>query len=202
MAEIRQNATKRLVLTAVLGAISGILMILEFPMPFIPPFVKMDFSELPVILGGFIMGPVSGALVSLIKILINFALRGTATFGVGELANFLYSIGYMLPAVIIYHRLKTKKGAVISLITGTIITSIIAVIFNAFVTFPLYGSLMNLSINDIVKMCASVNPLVKNPISLMLFSILPFNIFKYGVTSIITFLLYKKLSVAVKDLIN
>ncbi len=199
MAQSNKNSTKKLVLTAVLGAISGVLMVLEFPLPFIPPFIKMDFSELPVILGGFIMGPVNGAFVSLIKILINFVLNGTTTFGIGELANFLYSIGYMLPAVIIYHRLKTKKGAVISLAVGTVITSILAVIINTTITFPVYGRLMGFDIPAIVAMSAQTNPFVKDLFTLMLCSILPFNLFKYGVTSILTFLLYKKLSVAIKD---
>lgn len=201
MADKNKNTTKKLILTAVLGAISAILMVLEFPMPFIPPFIKMDFSELPVILGGFIMGPVSGALISLIKILLNFLLHGTTTFGIGELANFLYSLGYMLPAVLIYHKFRSKKGAVISLAIGTVITSIIAVIVNITVTFPLYGKLMGLDIATIVSMCASTNPYVKDIVSLMICSILPFNLFKYGVTSILTFLLYKKLSHVIKNFI-
>ena len=75
-----RSKTKKMVLTAVLGAISGILMLLEFPLPFIPPFVKMDFSELPVILGGFIMGPVNGALIAVIKIVLNFLFNGTSTW--------------------------------------------------------------------------------------------------------------------------
>lgn len=202
MAERNKNATKKLVLTAVLGAISGVLMVLEFPMPFIPPFIQMDFSELPVILGGFIMGPVNGSFVSLIKILINFALNGTTTFGIGELANLLYSLGYMLPAVLVYHKLKTKKGALISLCVGTIITSILAVIINTTVTFPVYGKLMGFDIPAIVAMSSQTNPLVKDLFTLMLCSILPFNLFKYGVTSILTFLLYKKLSIVIRNFIN
>lgn len=177
-------------------------MILEFPLPFIPPFIKMDFSELPVILGGFIMGPVNGSLVSLIKILINLALNGTTTFGIGETANFLYSVGYMLPAVIIYHKIKTKKGAVISLAVGTVITSILAVIINTTITFPVYGKLMGLDIDAIVGMSATTNPYVKDSITLMLFSIFPFNMFKYGLTSVFTFTLYKKLSSVIKNFIN
>ncbi|MDO4300541.1 MAG: ECF transporter S component [Clostridia bacterium] len=196
-----KNTTKKLVLTAVLGAISAILMILEFPMPLIPPFFKMDFSELPVILGGFIMGPLNGALIAAIKVVLNLLLNGTTTAGIGELANLLYSLGYMFPAVLIYHKIRTKKGAVISLTAGTVITSIISVIMNLAVTFPLYGKLMGIDLPVIVDMCAKVNPYVKDMISLMIFSILPFNLFKYGVTSIIAFLLYKKLSTAVRDFI-
>lgn len=196
-----KNTTKKLVLTAVLGAISAILMILEFPMPLIPPFFKMDFSELPVILGGFIMGPLNGALIAAIKVVLNLLLNGTTTAGIGELANLLYSLGYMFPAVLIYHKIRTKKGAVISLTAGTVITSIISVIMNLAVTFPLYGKLMGIDLPAIVDMCAAVNPYVKDMISLMIFSILPFNLFKYGVTSIIAFLLYKKLSTAVRDFI-
>lgn len=191
MSDKSRNSTRRLVLTAILGAISTLLMIFEFPMPLIPPFVKMDFSELPVILGGFIMGPVDGTLIAVIKVVLNLLINGTTTAGIGELANLIYSLGYMLPAVLIYHKIKTKKGAVISLVTGTIITSIIAVIMNIVVIFPVYAKLMGLDLGEIVSMCASVNPYVKDMVSLMIFSMLPFNLFKYGVTSVITFILYK-----------
>lgn len=202
MSDKSRNSTRRLVLTAILGAISTLLMILEFPMPLIPPFVKMDFSELPVILGGFIMGPVDGTLIAVIKVVLNLLINGTTTAGIGELANLIYSLGYMLPAVFIYHKIKTKKGAVISLVTGTIITSIIAVIMNIVVIFPVYAKLMGLDLAEIVSMCASVNPYVKDMVSLMIFSMLPFNLFKYGVTSVITFILYKKLSHFVRNYID
>lgn len=202
MSDKSRNSTRRLVLTAILGAISTLLMILEFPMPLIPPFVKMDFSELPVILGGFIMGPVDGTLIAVIKVVLNLLINGTTTAGIGELANLIYSLGYMLPAVLIYHKIKTKKGAVISLVTGTIITSIIAVIMNIVVIFPVYAKLMGLGLAEIVSMCASVNPYVKDMVSLMIFSMLPFNLFKYGVTSVITFILYKKLSHFVRNYID
>ncbi len=139
---MKNNSTKKMVLTAILGAISAVLMLLEFPMPFIPPFVKMDFSELPVILGGFIMGPVSGAFIALIKVLLNFILNGTSTAGIGELANFIYSISYMLPAVLVYRKIRTKKGAVASLAVGTATASIVAVIMNLVVIFPVYAELM------------------------------------------------------------
>lgn len=194
-----KRQTKRLVLTALLGAISTLLMILEFPIPLVPPFIKMDFSELPVILGGFILGPADGALVALIKIVLRILIRGTDTAFIGELANLTYSLGYMLPAVLIYQKLRTKKGAAISLITGTVITSIIAVAMNIFVIFPLYAKLMGLDIATIVSMGANSNPLVKNLTGLMIFAILPFNLFKYSITSVISFLLYKKLSTAIKN---
>ena len=202
MPEKSRNSTKRLVLTAMLGAISTILMILEFPMPLIPPFVKMDFSELPVILGGFIMGPVDGMLIAVIKVVLNLFINGTTTAGIGELANLIYSLGYMLPAVIIYHRIRTKKGAVISLAVGTLVTSIISVILNIVLIFPVYAKLMGLDLNTIVSMCAEVNPYVNNMVTLMAFSMFPFNIFKYGVTSLITFILYKKLSHIIRNYID
>lgn len=197
-----KNKTKRLVLTAMLGAISTILMILEFPMPLIPPFVKMDFSELPVILGGFIMGPLNGSLIALIKVILNLALNGTSTAGIGELANLIYSLAYMLPAVFIYRRLKTKKGAVISLAVGTVTASIISLAMNIFVIFPVYAKLMGLDANTIIGLGASANPYVKDMVTLMFFSMLPFNIFKYGLTSVITFIFYKKLSHLIRNYID
>lgn len=107
--EKRIITTKQLVLVGMLGAISTILMLFEFPIPFTPTFVRMDFSELSIILGGFIMGPFAGFLIILIKIGLNLVLNGTTTMGVGELANMIGSVTYMIPAVLLYHRRKANQ---------------------------------------------------------------------------------------------
>ncbi|WP_294379692.1 ECF transporter S component, partial [uncultured Clostridium sp.] len=87
-------SVRNLVIVGMMGAISTILMLFEFGIPFSPSFVKMDFSELPVILGGFLMGPIEGFLIIVIKIVLNFLLNGTSTFGIGELSNMMVSVGY------------------------------------------------------------------------------------------------------------
>lgn len=185
-------SARKITMIGMFGAISAILMLLEFPIPFSPTFVKMDFSDLPVILGGYMMGPLAGFMIILIKIVLNFILNGTVTMGIGELANMICSISYMLPAVLIYRKLKTKKGAVISLLAATFIVSFAAIAANLFLTFPAYAKLMGMKMETIIAMGTATNPLVKDMFSLMICSMLPFNLFKYAVVSVITFYLYKR----------
>ena len=184
---------QKMVLIAMFGTISAILMALEFPIPFFPPFLKMDFSELPVIIGGYIMGPLAGFVVILIKVGLNFFINGTTTMGVGELSNLLCSVFYMVPAVLLYNRKKTKKNAGRSLIFGTLVVSIYAIFNNYFLIFPIYMKVMGLKMADIVKMSSMVNPLIKDPFTLFAIGIVPFNLIKYSVASIITFIVYKKI---------
>lgn len=188
----KKITTKHITMIGMFGAISAVLMLLEFPVPLAPAFIKMDFSDLPVILGGYMMGPLAGFMIILIKIVLNFAFNGTATAGIGELANFIYSVAYMLPSVLIYRSVRSKRGAVISLVAGTFIVSVIAVLVNLFFTFPVYAKLFGMNMEDIVSMGSAVSPFVKDEFSLMLFSVFPFNIFKYLVVSAITFYLYKR----------
>ena len=96
---VSRYATKQIILVGLFGALSTILMLLEFSLPFIPPFVKMDFSELPVILGGYLLGPLYGAYIAIVKVALNFVLNGTTTFGIGETVNLIGSLSFMLPAV-------------------------------------------------------------------------------------------------------
>lgn len=185
--------TRKLVMIGVLGAVSAILMLLEFPVPLSPTFVKMDFSELPIILGAFMMGPFAGMCIIVIKIALNFILNGTTTMGVGELANMIGSISYMLPAVLIYRLKPTKKQMMISLIAATLIVSGVTLITNLYFIFPVYVKLYGMNMDMIVTMGKATNPYVTNMVSLMLFSMLPFNIFKYGVVSVLVFFVNKRL---------
>ena len=195
---LRKTNIKNIVMTGMLGALSTILMLLEISVPFAPTFVKFDFSELPVIIGGFLMGPVYGVMVAAIKILLNFVFNGTTTAGIGELANFLGSVMYVLPASIIYYRKKTKKVAKVSLAIATIFVSIMMVLANAYVIFPLYITALQIPKDAIIGMATATNPLVTDMFSMMLFSVLPFNLLKYGIVSVIAFLVYKKISILFK----
>ncbi|MBE5934575.1 MAG: ECF transporter S component [Lachnospiraceae bacterium] len=184
--------TQKMVLIALFGAISAILMVLEFPLPLFPPFLKMDFSELPVIIGGYIMGPFAGLVIILIKVGLNFVFNGTTTGGVGELSNMLCSVCYMIPAVLIYQRKKNKTNAAISLAVGTIVVSIFSIFNNLYLIFPIYSKVMGLDMNAIVGMCSKVNPAIKDTFTLIAIGIVPFNLIKYAVASLITFLVYKR----------
>lgn len=194
--EIKQNklTTKTITVVAMLGALSAILMILEFKIPLAPTFVAMDFSDVPIMLGGFLLGPLAGVLIVSLKIFLNLILNGTSTMFVGELANFILSVAFVLPAALIYKREKTKKSAIKGLIISTIFTSILAIVMNVFFIFPLYASLFGLTMDSIVEMAKVANPLVSDLTTMLIFSLLPFNLFKYGVVSLIVMVSYKKLS--------
>ena len=107
-----------------LAAISVVLMLFEIPLPFAPSFYEIDFSEVPVLIGAFAMGPVAGAAIELVKILLNLVITGTDTAGVGELANFIIGCSLCLPAAIIYKRKKTRKGAMIGMVAGTALMAV------------------------------------------------------------------------------
>lgn len=119
------SKTRILAQIGMLGAISVVLMLFEIPLPFAPAFYEIDFSEVPVLVGCFAMGPVAGAAIELIKILLNFAINGTITAGVGELANFLLGCSFVVPAGIIYRKMHTRKGAIIGMATGTVLMTIL-----------------------------------------------------------------------------
>ena len=191
--------TKNLTMIAMLSAIAAVLMIFEIQLPFSPSFVKFDFSDLPVMLGGFLIVPFAGGIIAFMKILLHFLLNGTTSFFVGDLSNLLLTLSFVLPASFIYQQKKTKKTAIQGLLVSIICTSLLAIIFNLFLIFPLYLKVLNLKMVDLINMIHVVNPLVKDVFTMIVFSLLPFNLFKYSIVSMITMLSYKKLSILFKE---
>ena len=191
--------TKNLTMIAMFSAISAVLMVFEIQLPFSPSFVKFDFSDLPVMLGGFLIGPFAGGIIAIMKILLHFLLNGTTSFFVGDLSNLLLTLSFVLPASFIYQQKKTKKTAIQGLLVSIICTSLLAIIFNLFLIFPLYLKVLNLKMVDLINMIHVVNPLVKDVFTMIVFSLLPFNLFKYSIVSMITMLSYKKLSILFKE---
>lgn len=191
--------TKNLTMIAMFSAISAVLMVFEIQLPFSPSFVKFDFSDLPVMLGGFLIGPFAGGIIVFMKILLHFLLNGTTSFFVGDLSNLLLTLSFVLPASFIYQQKKTKKTTVQGLLVSIICTSLLAIIFNLFLIFPLYLKVLNLKMVDLINMIHVVNPLVKDVFTMIVFSLLPFNLFKYSIVSMITMLSYKKLSILFKE---
>ena len=191
--------TKNLTMIAMFSAISAVLMVFEIQLPFSPSFVKFDFSDLPVMLGGFLIGPFAGAIIVFMNILLHFLLNGTTSFFVGDLSNLLLTLSFVLPASFIYQQKKTKKTTIQGLLVSIICTSLLAIIFNLFLIFPLYLKVLNLKMVDLINMIHVVNPLVKDVFTMIVFSLLPFNLFKYSIVSMITMLSYKKLSILFKE---
>lgn len=177
-----------------LGAIAVVLMLFEIPLPFAPAFYQIDFSEVPVLVGCFTMGPLAGALIELIKILLNFAVNGTITAGVGEIANFLIGCALVVPAGIIYRKKRTRKGAIIGMAVGTVIMTVLGCFLNAFILLPAYATAFEMPIDALVGMGSAINGNITNLFTFVMFAVAPFNLLKGVLVSLIVFLIYKKIS--------
>lgn len=176
---------------AMLSVISYVLMtFVHFPIPIFPGFLKFDISDLPALIGGFAMGPVAGVMVIAVKNLLH--LFQTDTAGIGELSNFLVATAMMLPATWIYRSSKTKRSAMIGLIVGVIAMTITGALTNYFIIIPFYAKVW--PIEAIIEMGTLVNAKIVNLESLILYGIIPFNIFKGTMTALVTLLLYKRIS--------
>ena len=191
-ASSRKAMITKLTSTAILSAMAVLLMYLEFNLPFMPGFLKFDFSELPVLIGAYALGPWYGVLIELLKNLIHLPATGTA--GIGEASNFITGSIYVFIAGWIYTKNRTRKGAIISMAVATLALGLIACPLNYFITLPLYGSVLGFPMEAIVGMASAVNPMVSSKISLIFWVFLPFNLFKGLVISFLAFWVYKPIS--------
>lgn len=190
--------TRTMVVTAILGAVAGLLMLAELPLTFVAPnFYKLDLSELPVMIGTFALGPVAGVLIELIKILVKFVIKGSSTGGVGELANFLIGCAFVIPAGILYQMKKTKQRAILGLALGTLTMALAGMVMNALVLLPFYSKMMPLE--TIIGLGASIFPQVNSVWSFALWCVVPFNLIKGIVISVLTMFLYKRVSRLIKE---
>ena len=196
-------ATKNLVLMAIFSALAAVLMLLEFPLPFIAPsFYEIDLSEIPVLIGSFIMGPVAGVIIEAVKILLTLLIRGTDTAYVGELANFIIGCCFIVPAGVIYKKNKTKKSALIGIATGTMLMAVTGVVINYAILIPFYVKAFGMPLDLILDMGAKINPLISNKWTFVLICVAPFNIVKGIIDSLITALVYKRISTFIKGIGN
>ena len=193
------NKTRTLAEIGMLGGIATILMFFEFPIPFLAPtFYKIDLSEVPVLIGAFSLGPSAGATIELIKILLNLLIGGTDTAFVGELGNYLIGCSFILPASFIYKMHKSKKTAVIGMVSGTAVMTIFGCLINAFVLLPTYAAAFGIPLDAIVGMGASINGSINNVFTFVVLAVAPFNLIKGIVVSLITLVLYKHVSPILK----
>ena len=192
----RKSVLIRLAGTAVLTAMAAALMYYEMPLPFMPPFLKFDFSEIPVLMGSFALGPVFGVVIELLKNLIHLPMSQTA--GIGEMSNFITGSIYVLTAGLIYNKMHSKPGIIVSSAVATIVLALVGIPLNAYVTLPLYAAVLGFSTEAIVGMSQAVNPLITSKWSLILWGFVPFNLFKGIVVGIITFLVSLPLSKPLK----
>lgn len=189
--------TERLVKISILSAIAYVVMMIEFPIPIFPEFLKIDLSDIPALLGAFSMGPVAGVIIELIKNILHAFMTRSA--GIGELANFIVGAALVFTSGIIYRRNKTKKNAIFSLFIGTIVMGIAAGIANYFILIPLYEKVLLFPVSAMVDMASKVTSLVTNLGTLVLFSIVPFTVLKGTIVSIIVFFMYKRIEPIIKS---
>lgn len=192
----RLFTTKNVVLMGMFSALGAVLMLFEIPLPFIAPsFYGLDLAEVPVLVGTFALGPVAGAVMEFVKILIKLVLKPTSTGFVGEFANLAISCGLVVPAGIIYQINKTKKRALWGMIAGTAVMSVAGVVINALVMLPFYSNFMPLE--NIIAAGAAINPFVSNIWTFAIICVGPFNMIKGFVVSMITWLVYKRVSIII-----
>ena len=179
------SSTHYISYTAMFACMSGVLMLIEIPLFFAPGFYKLDLSEMPVLICTFYLGPVAGAATELLKVIVKLLLKGTTTAYVGDFANFVVGCTFILPASMIYHARPGKKTALIGMAVGTLIMTVFGSAFNAIYLLPL---------DTIVGMGTAVNGAINSVSTLVLFAVVPFNLLKGIVVSVLTFLLYKRIS--------
>ncbi len=187
--------TRVMVKISVLAVISFVLMFLEFPLLMLaPPFMKLDISDLPALIGAFAIGPMAGVIIEALKNLLNLLIEGSTTGGVGELANFVVGAAFVYTAGAVYYKNKNFKSAVIGLGLGTLVMTFVISVANYYVMFPFYAKLFGMKIDDLVAMGTQINSRIVDMKAMVIYSIVPFNIVKGIVLSALTILIYKRVS--------
>ena len=187
-----QRRTRYLVISAMLSAVSIVLMQFDFSVPFMPSFIKMDLSDLPALIGAYSMGPLYGVIIALVKNLLH--LLRTSTGGIGELSNFLLSALFVLPAGLIYQKNKTRRRAIIGAVIGAVSMAVFSVITNYFIVYPVYTAFMPME--TIIAMYQAILPKIKDGdlLSCLVIFNMPFTFVKAMLSVVITLLIYKPLS--------
>ena len=186
--------TQTMILTGMLAAVAGVLMSLEFSIPMMPPFYKIDFSDVPSVIAIFMLGPVPGAIVELIKIIIKLITVGTNTMYVGEFANLIGILLFVWPVWMIYKkRGMNMRAAINALVVSLPIRIAMSCAINAFITLPLYAKAMGLSMDEVVRTVGAVNPLIQNLPLFLILATVPFNLIKLSLNYAAGWFLYERL---------
>ncbi|WP_312693377.1 ECF transporter S component [Caproiciproducens sp.] len=178
----------------ILSAIAAVLMVIEIPLWFAPSFYKIDLSELPVLIGGFAMGPFAGVVIELVKVLLYLLIHGSSTGGVGDIANFIIGCSFVIPSTLIYRYHKSKKSALIGMAVGTLTLIAAGSLLNAFVLLPFYANVFHMPLDALVAMGHTVNPSINDLPTFVMLAVAPFNLLKGLLVSAVTMLVYKHVS--------
>lgn len=193
-------STRKVAMIGMFSAVAMLLHLFDFSLPFAPPFYKLDFSELPILVGTFAFGPAAGVMMEFIKILLKLCVKGTSTAFVGDLANFVIGCSFILPASALYAFRKNKKTAIIACVTGTLIMTVFGTAFNAVYLLPAFSRLYSLPLENLLAMGSEVNPWVQEGsiVSFVAACVAPLNLIKGTSVSVVTMLIYKPLSPIIK----
>lgn len=191
----RVSPARRVSIIGICSALATVLHILDFPLIFLAPdFYKLDFSELPVMLCGFYLGPSAAVACEGIKILLKLLFKGTSTAFVGDFANFAVGCSLVLPAIVIYHIRKSRKSAIVGLIVGTVVLTIFGSAFNAIYLLPKFAQLYGISLEVIIGMGSAIHASIKDVTTFVLLCVAPLNLIKGAMISVLTLLLYKRIA--------
>ena len=189
------SKARRLSIIAVCASIATVLHIFDFPLLFLAPeFYKLDFSELPVMLCGFYLGPSAAVACEAVKILLKLLVKGTSTAFVGDFANFAVGCSLVLPAVTVYHTKRSRASALCGLVLGTAVLTVFGSIFNAVYLLPKFSQLFGLPLDAIIAMGGKINGSIHSLQSFVLLAVAPLNLIKGIMISVLTLLLYKKVA--------
>lgn len=198
MKQSSKTLTRKIAISAMLAAIGVILQMLEIPLPFIPSFIKLDFSDLPGFVGAFVCGPLAGVLITLIRNVIHIFMGSSA--GIGELSNFILSASFVLTAGLIYKKMPNIKGVLIGGVAGAVIMGIVSFPVNNFIIYPLYYSVMGFPQEAILQMYQAIRPSTKSIAEALIVFNVPFTIAKGLISVIITSIIYKPLEKLIKKM--
>ena len=192
---MKKDTTHNLTVAAMLSAVAFILMFIEFPIPMlIPAFIKMDFSDLPALLGAFALGPVYGVIISFMKNLLHIVIKGTSTACVGELSNFILGAIFSAVAGYIYKHHKSRKTAIIGAVAGAVAMGVLSVPSNYFVVYPAYVQFYHMPLEAILGMYQAILPSADSLIKCLIIFNMPFTLVKGLLDALICMLIYKPLS--------
>lgn len=195
---IPKNSAKKVSVIGLLSAVGGVLTLIEIPL-FI--FYQLDFSEVPALIAGFLMGPVAGVIVELLKVVIHVLFHGSHSAFVGEFAMFISGCFLVIPASIVFRKGKTVKAALLGLLSGVLCLVVLGALFNGFYLIPAFAKLYaGADVSEIIRMASEKIPAITNIWTLVLFATTPFNLIKGVTMSLIAFLIYKPLGAVFHNL--
>lgn len=202
-AAVRPARTRlhRLCAAALLGAVSAVLMSMQIPVPFAPPFYNLDFAEVPALVGALFLGPAAGAAIETVKVLLKLLLRGTTTAFWGDFVNWLSGILFLVPTALLYRKVRERRGGLwLALGFGFVVRILWACFCNAYISLPMYAGLYGWPMEQLIAMGTAVNPAIQDLPTFIVLAVLPFNLLKAGLDTLITALLLRsgRLAKAVK----